>query len=128
MRFGRFYLHFIIRYISTVRLCDADELLQRDRASKPITYSYNIWGRSTRAFKKPMPKCLMIKHSEGLYSVCSGQVSIRNFWIVHVRKFNSKIQMGNEQFPKIYSLWLSLVVMQGSALLISKGKLPLCLS
>lgn len=129
VRFGRFYRYFIIRYISTARLlCDADELLQRDRTSKPITCSYNIWGRSTRAFMKLLQKCLVTKHSEGLYCVCSGQVGIRNFWIVHIRKFNSIIQMGNEQFPKINSLWLSLVVTVGSALLISEGKLALCLS
>lgn len=56
MRFGRFYWYFIIRHISNAStiLCDADELLQCGRTSKPVTYSYNPLGRSTRASMKLM--------------------------------------------------------------------------
>lgn len=59
--FGRFFWYFIIRYISNASriLGDADELLQCDRTSKPVTCSYSPWGRSTRTFMKPMQKCLV---------------------------------------------------------------------
>lgn len=69
MRFGRFYWYFIIRYISSASriLCDADELLECDRTSEPVACSYNPRGRSTRAFMKPMQKCLVTEHSQGLH-------------------------------------------------------------
>lgn len=118
MRFGRFYRYFIIRYISKASriLCDADELLQCDRTSKPVTCSYNPQGRNTRAFMRPMQKCLVTKHSQGFH--ISVRVGNRNSWIVHINKFNSIIQMGNEQHTEIHFLWLSLVVMLDSTLLI----------
>lgn len=96
MKFGRFYRNFIIRYISKASriLCDADELLQCDRTSKHVMYSCNLQGKNTRDFMKPMQKCLVTKHSQGFH--ISGQAVNGNSWIVHINKFNSIIEMGNE--------------------------------
>lgn len=81
VRFGRFYRNFIIIYISKASKipCDADELLQCDRTSKPVMCSCNPHGRNTRVFMKLMQKYLVTKHSQGFH--ISGLDGNRNSWI-----------------------------------------------